>query len=57
MAMSVSNAIDALPMKLKDKQKEVMMALMNGENVFGVLPTGYGKSICYGLFGELMDMV
>jgi RecQ family ATP-dependent DNA helicase len=32
---------------LKDKQIEVINELINGNDVIGLLPTGYGKSMCY----------
>ena len=35
---------------LKEKQKEIMQALLNEKDVFGILPTGYGKSACFGTF-------
>ena len=56
-ALSIVDAMASLPISLKEKQKEIIMALMEGKNVFGVLPTGYGKSACFGLFGQVMDKV
>ena len=32
---------------LKDKQVEVINDLLLGNDVIGLLPTGYGKSMCY----------
>jgi ATP-dependent DNA helicase RecQ len=32
---------------LKDKQIEVITNFINGKDVIGLLPTGYGKSLCY----------
>jgi len=32
---------------LKDKQFEVINNLLHGNDVIGLLPTGYGKSMCY----------
>ena len=32
---------------LKSKQEEVIASFLEGNNVFAVLPTGYGKSLCY----------
>jgi superfamily II DNA helicase RecQ len=32
---------------LKDKQIEVIDELLSGNDVIGLLPTGYGKSMCY----------
>ena len=34
---------------LKDKQDDILVEFMHGNDVFGVLPTGYGKSlVCLG---------
>jgi ATP-dependent DNA helicase RecQ len=33
--------------QLKDKQIEVINELLSGSDVIGLLPTGYGKSMCY----------
>ena len=33
--------------KLKDKQVSVINEILSGNDVIGLLPTGYGKSICY----------
>ena len=33
--------------KLKDKQISVINEILSGNDVIGLLPTGYGKSICY----------
>jgi RecQ family ATP-dependent DNA helicase len=32
---------------LKEKQEEIINELLNGNDVVGILPTGYGKSLCY----------
>ncbi len=32
---------------LKKEQMEVVVAFMTGNDVFAVLPTGFGKSLCY----------
>ena len=34
---------------LKDKQKEAIMSFVQGNDVLVILPTGYGKSLCYTL--------
>lgn len=34
-------------MVLKDKQNEVINSYINGNDTIGLLPTGYGKSMCY----------
>ena len=33
--------------KLKPKQEEVVVNFLEDNKVFAVLPTGYGKSLCY----------
>jgi hypothetical protein len=33
---------------LKKEQLEVVVAFLSGQDVFAVLPTGFGKSLCYG---------
>lgn len=40
---------------LKDEQIETMEAVYNGKDVFVLLPTGYGKSICYECLPFLYD--
>ena len=32
---------------LKDKQMEIITNFINKRDVIGLLPTGYGKSMCY----------
>ena len=33
----------------RDGQQEIIEAILNGENVFAVFPTGHGKSLCFQL--------
>ena len=33
--------------ELKPKQIKIIDKLINGKDVLGLLPTGYGKSLCY----------
>lgn len=46
--------------QLREKQVEVIVKFLSGHDVFGVLPTGYGKSLCYaclpGAFDHLSGM-
>jgi len=40
---------------LKDLQLEVITSFVAGKDVFAVLPTGYGKSLCYACLPLLFD--
>ncbi len=42
---------------LKDKQKELITNYLNGDDVVGLLPTGYGKSLCYLLPSLITDKI
>ena len=33
--------------EMKEEQLEVLVAFLSGSDVFAVLPTGFGKSLCY----------
>ena len=45
---------------LKQEQLRVVEAFVEGRDVFAVLPTGYGKSLCYAclpiVFDKLLEM-
>ena len=43
--------------KLKDKQDELISHYIEGNDVIGLLPTGYGKSLCYILPPLISDKV
>ena len=40
---------------LKEKQKVVITQFVSGRDVFAALPTGYGKSLCYGCLPRVFD--
>lgn len=40
--------------RLKDKQEEVIDALLAGKHTLALLPTGYGKSLCYQLPSQVL---
>jgi superfamily II DNA helicase RecQ len=54
---SVQRKYPALPANLKPEQLTIVGNLLGGKNTFGVLPTGYGKSICYALPALFKDEV
>ena len=39
----------------KKEQLEIIHGFLNGRDVFGVLPTGFGKSLCYACLPILFD--
>ena len=41
--------------ELKPVQLEVIETFVKGRDVFAVLPTGYGKSLCYGCLPIVFD--
>ena len=41
--------------RLKPEQKEAIMYYLQGNDVFIVLPTGFGKSLCYGCLPLVYD--
>ena len=41
--------------ELKEKQFEAVEAFMGGNDVFLTVPTGYGKSIVYGILPYAFD--
>ncbi len=47
----------AITFDLKPMQLEIMQSLFNGRHTFGILPTGYGKSMCYGYLPAILNKV
>ena len=43
----IESAAERLGYVLKEEQRKVVSSFFSGEDVFGILPTGYGKSLCY----------
>ena len=39
----------------REGQREIVEAILDGENVFAVFPTGHGKSLCYQLPALMLD--
>lgn len=43
--------------ELKQEQKEIIWSLLEKKDVFGLLPTGFGKSMIFTLFPLILDQV
>ena len=41
--------------QMKEEQLQVVELLVSGNDVFGVLPTGFGKSLCYACLPLVYD--
>ena len=55
-----SNLITTAVQKLgyrapKKEQVDIIHGFLNGRDVFGILPTGFGKSLCYACLPMLFD--
>ncbi len=63
MEINVDNLMAAVNSKykwslqLKDNQRIVILQVLQKQHVLVVLPTGYGKSLCYTLPALLLDEV
>ncbi len=42
---------------LKEKQLEAIISFVSGRDTFVLLPTGYGKSICYAILPSVFDKI
>ncbi len=52
---AMAHATDSLGYAaLKEKQMMVVHSFIGGKDIFGVLPTGYGKSLCYACLAALL---
>ena len=43
--------------ELKDEQKSILLSFLKGRDVFGCLPTGFGKSVCFLLLPMIYDVL
>ena len=60
METAVQEVLTDLDLKitLKTEQMDILRLLVcNRSHVLGLLPTGYGKSMCYGLLPLIFDKV
>ena len=60
--VEVENACEIVASSLgysspREHQIRVMSSFVRGNDVFGVLPTGYGKSLCYVVLPVVADML
>ena len=54
--MCINAAVERMGLaELKEKQFEAVEAFMGGNDVFLTVPTGYGKSIVYGILPYAFD--
>ena len=44
-------------LSLKEEQREVITNFVQGKDVFAVLPTGFGKSLCYACLPFIFDTI
>ncbi len=42
---------------IRPHQLQVIEAFVKGQDVFGILPTGYGKSFCYASLPAIFDQL
>ena len=42
---------------MKQEQVDVVTAFLKGKDVFAILPTGFGKSLCYACLPAALDIL
>ena len=57
MEASIEKAAKQLGYVLKAEQRSVIRSFVMGEDVFAVLPTGFGKSLCYECLPIVFDNI
>ena len=55
--LAMAEAARKMSINLKEKQKEAILSFVRGRDTFVSLPTGYGKSIVYGILPMLYDLL
>ncbi len=55
---SITEAAEELGyLAMKAEQVDIVMAFVQGRDVFAVLPTGFGKSLCYACLSIAFDKI
>ena len=57
MEASIEKAAKQLGYVLKAEQRSAIRSFVMGEDVFAVLPTGFGKSLCYECLPIVFDNI
>lgn len=53
---TVRNAMQKLNYKaIKDEELEIVEGMMNRRDVFAILPTGFGKTLCFAVLPVMYD--
>lgn len=54
---SIRELEEEIGKNLKDEQKEIIKNTIKQNDSFVILPTGYGKSFCFGLYHKVVSRV
>ncbi len=54
---AAKKAAERMGYTLRDKQREIVVCFVRGSDVFVSLPTGGGKSLCYGCLPWTFDQL